>query len=323
MPTYIKRYLAGERVEVWNELMALGEAVRHKPLQTDANAVAKETMRRARCNIETLIPRLAGIGYRFAAPAIERELAKVNQRIAEPKINSYTLRLLQKEVDAGRLPASRLDARQSPGFESWMASQQEEKAALEAELERMAIMPPLENPRIFYEPEPGTAKNFSVLEKVTKGPLPLSIRTWYQHVGYVSFAGSHPVLNPAGSATADPLVVRPAAEIVMGVPIPGDDTEVSVAEIMEELERARENGKKVLTISESDRSKAGLQGGKQCKIWLPDPSADVELRNLWRPITFVAYLRSAFEWGGFPGWERDPSPPRDLIARLTEGLLPI
>ena len=54
-----------------------------------------------------------------------------------------------------------------------------------------------------------------------------------------------------------------------------------------------------------------------------DPSADVELRNLWRPITFVAYLRSAFEWGGFPGWERDPSPPRDLIAQLTEGLLPI
>jgi len=323
MPTYINRYLAGERVEVWNELMALGEAVRHKPVQADANAVVKETMRRARCNIEALITRLSGMGYRFAAPAIERELEKIDKRIAEPKINAYTLRLLEKDVAAGRLPASALDPRERPGFQEWMATQQEQKASLEAELERMATMPPLENPRIFYEPEPGTAKDLRVLEKVTKGPLPLSIRTWYQHVGYVSFAGSHPVLNPAGSATADPLVVRPAAEIIMGVPIPGDDTEVSVAEMREELERARENGKTVLTISESDRSKAGLQGGKQCKVWLPDPSADVELRNLWRPITFVAYLRSAFEWGGFPGWERDPSPPRDVIAELTEGLLPI
>src|SRR5580658_5074695 len=323
MPTYIDRYLAGERVAVWNELIALGEAVRRKPVQADANAVAEETMRRARQNIEVLIPRLSGVGYRFAAPAIERELEKIDQRIREPKINAFTLRRLEKAVAEGTLPASALDPRQRPGFQEWVATLQEEKAALEAELERMATMPPLENPKVFYWPEEQTAKSLKTIEKQTNGPLPLSLRSWYRHVGYVSFAGSHPVLNPAGSATADPLVVRPAAEIMMGVPIPGDDTEVSVAEIMEELERARENGKKVLTISESDRSKAGLLGGKQCRIWLPDPSVDVELRNLWRPITFVAYLRNAFEWGGFPGWERDPSPPRGAVAELTEGLLPL
>jgi hypothetical protein len=35
------RYLAGDRIEVWNELVALGEAVRRE-----------KTMRRARYNIE-------------------------------------------------------------------------------------------------------------------------------------------------------------------------------------------------------------------------------------------------------------------------------
>jgi hypothetical protein len=323
MPTYIDRYLAGERVAVWNELIALGEAVYRKPVQADANAVAEETMRRARRNIEVLIPRLSGMGYRFAAPAIERELERTERRIREPKINPITLRQLEKAVAEGKMPASALDPRQRPGFQQWMATLQEQKADLEAELERMAMMPPLENPKIFYSPEAQTTRSLKAIEKQTNGPLPLSLRSWYRQVGYVSFAGSHPVLSPAGSATADPLVVRPAAEIMIGVPIPGDDTEVSVAAIFEELECARQNGKQVLTISESDRSKAGLQGGKQCKIWLPEPSVDVELRNLWRPMTFVAYLRSAFEWGGFPGWERDPSPPREAIGELTEGLLPL
>jgi hypothetical protein len=305
MATYLKRYLAGERVEVWNELMALGEQVRRKPLQADANAVVEETMRRARHNIEVLITRLSGMGYRFAAPAIERELEKIHKRIAEPKINSYTLRMLEQAVAAGKLPASALNVRERPGFQEWMATLKSEKAVLEAELERMATMPPLENPRVFYDPEEQTAKNCRDIEKVTNGPLPLSIRSWYKHVGYVSIAGSHPALNPDGSATADPLVIRPVAEIMGG------------------LVSGRQNGRTALTLAVSDLNKAGLEGGKPYRIWLPSSCADVALENAWRQTTFVGYLRCAFEWGGFPGWERDPSPPTGIIAELTEGLLPI
>ena len=299
MPACLQRYLAGERIEVWNELMALGEAVRSKPAPAGVNAVIDETMRRARHNIEVLIPRLSGMGYRFAAPAIERELQKIDKQIAEPKINPYVLKLRQKAVAEGRMPASMLNPRESPGFQEWMAGLQEQRTALEAELERTATMPPIENPRVYYEPEPESARNFRVIEKLTKGPLPLSLRSWYRHVGYVSFAGSHPVLNPAGSATAAPLVVRPVAEIMMGVPIVG-----SVAEFEEELVRARQKGKTVLTISESDLSKAGLEGGKPYTVWLPEPSADVELESPWGRNTFVGYLRSAFEWGRFPGGTR-------------------
>jgi len=318
MATYLDRYLAGERVEVWNELIALGDAVRRKPVQVAATRVADEIMRRARQNIETLIARLSSMGYRFAAPAIERELAQVDKQISEPPVNSYGYRRIQEAVAEGKMPASALDLKDNPAYQAMVAQLRKQKIPLMAELERTATMPPIENPRVYYEPEPGTEKHFKTIEKVTKGPLPLSLRSWYRQVGYVSFVGSHPVLNPDGVATADPLLVRPVAEILMGVPI------VSlVAENMEDLDRARRNGKTAFTLSTNDLSKAGLDGGMPYRFWLPEASADVELRNLWRQTTFVGYLRHAFEWGGFPGWERDPSPPRDLIGELTQGLLPI
>ncbi len=65
MPTYLDRYLAGECEQVWDELMALGAAVREQPLYDDALAVARETMRRARYNVETIVARLRESGYNF------------------------------------------------------------------------------------------------------------------------------------------------------------------------------------------------------------------------------------------------------------------
>src|SRR5258708_2993173 len=65
MSSYLERYLAGEREHVWDELVAVGAAAREGPLYADALAVARETMRRVRANIETLIPRLRRIGYDF------------------------------------------------------------------------------------------------------------------------------------------------------------------------------------------------------------------------------------------------------------------
>ncbi len=65
MASYLDRYLSGEHEQVWAELVALGAAVREEPLYSDAWAVACETMRRARYNIELLIPRLEAFGYQF------------------------------------------------------------------------------------------------------------------------------------------------------------------------------------------------------------------------------------------------------------------
>jgi hypothetical protein len=65
MATFYERYINGEHAAVWAELTELGEAVREEPLCADAQAVAHETMRRVRWNIEILIRRLASHDYRF------------------------------------------------------------------------------------------------------------------------------------------------------------------------------------------------------------------------------------------------------------------
>ena len=65
MQTYLERYLQGEHLAVWAELVGLGPTIRKEPLYTDALAVAREMMTRARHNVSLLVERLKTIGYRF------------------------------------------------------------------------------------------------------------------------------------------------------------------------------------------------------------------------------------------------------------------
>lgn len=67
MTSFLERYQQGECVEVWADLQRLGAEIRQDPLWSDAVAVARETMRRARFNIELLIPRLQAEGYVFGS----------------------------------------------------------------------------------------------------------------------------------------------------------------------------------------------------------------------------------------------------------------
>lgn len=70
--SYLQRYLTGEHEAVWSDLRELGGHVRAESVYQDANAVARETMRRVRQNIELLIPRLLNLGYHFDAPLVPR-----------------------------------------------------------------------------------------------------------------------------------------------------------------------------------------------------------------------------------------------------------
>ena len=81
--TYLERYLQGEREAVWAELNALDENVFARKIRDDARAVAMETMRRARVNIQTL-------GGPFRPP---------------PKRTADTIKALEKTL-RGKLPLS-------------------------------------------------------------------------------------------------------------------------------------------------------------------------------------------------------------------------
>lgn len=312
MPTFLERYLNGECAEVWADLIGLGGKVRRKSVLLDAEAVANETMRRARHNLEILIPRLAAVGYRFAAPALERRLEHVSRTIAEPKLGSYVRRQIELAIAAGKADASALDPANNQALQMNLITYREEKAALEAELKRMKTLPPLENPRVFYPPERQTQKYLKLMEQRGAAPFPTSFLAWYKHVGYISFMGVHEVLNPPANAVADPLVV------------------VSLPDFYKSLCYANPGDKKRVALSADDLGKAGLpkstpgvESPLKYQITIPNAAADFKFENEWHATHFVEYLRRAFQWAGFPGWERDRNPPRKLILKLTEGLLPI
>lgn len=65
MPALFDRYRGGDQQGVWDELHSLGARVRDASVYGDAMAVARETMRRARANFETIIQRLDAMAYRF------------------------------------------------------------------------------------------------------------------------------------------------------------------------------------------------------------------------------------------------------------------
>jgi hypothetical protein len=62
---YLQRYVSGDRQAVWDDLRALGAAVRQEPHAHVAEAVARETMRRVRRNCQRIVDRLAVSGYEF------------------------------------------------------------------------------------------------------------------------------------------------------------------------------------------------------------------------------------------------------------------
>jgi hypothetical protein len=64
---WLNRYRAGDRAQVWTEIVGLGPDLRDDEVNlAEADAVAHETMERVRANIESLIEILPAFGYQFA-----------------------------------------------------------------------------------------------------------------------------------------------------------------------------------------------------------------------------------------------------------------
>ena len=98
MDSFLERYQRGECERVWLELQALGKRVREEPVYSDALAVARETMRRARHNCILLHERLQTIGYKFGydwAPPI-----LVARVLDEPPVLGTPLADIQERLEA-------------------------------------------------------------------------------------------------------------------------------------------------------------------------------------------------------------------------------
>jgi hypothetical protein len=94
--SYLERYLNGEHERVWADLQELGDQIRFDPLLTDALAVAHETMRRAKYNIELLYARLKTLDYQFHMP----------QEVIIPPASDVGEKIIHLEDQLGVLPLS-------------------------------------------------------------------------------------------------------------------------------------------------------------------------------------------------------------------------
>jgi len=316
---FLDRYLSGQCREVWQDLTQLGPAVREEPYRNDALSVGAETMKRARHNVELIIVKLEKLGYRFTQEADTPE--RINFAIAPESDALKAIR--EKYSQPGFVPKSEHDKAMVAKLKRIEATTQlmtkhsdflaKVVAAVRGREEKktnQADRPPaLKDSEIFSPPKSSANKDLDRFEKKLGGPLPISLRCWYEQVGAVNLMGYHEALNPKGGGESpDPLVIDPliqAAEAWFGEDLEFDSDEIE------------------LPLAPDDVSKAFESGGDPYAIKLPDAAADGLFLNERHETTFVEYLRIAFQWGGFPGWERTASRPQKELDYLRENLLPI
>ncbi len=240
MTRWLQRYRAGDRVPVWTELTALGARLRDTPAWPETVAVAAETMRRARTNVERLTELLPRHGFRF------------------------------------------------------------------------------DEPDVVHVPPATDVRDQLDHVEATIGPLPLALRCWYEFVGQVNLAGSHPDWD---FEFTDALVVEAPLEYLLL------EHETWVADRGTEWDR----GPFTIDLAPDAFHKADVSGGPPYAIRLPDDGVDGLL--LWEPhqTTFVNYLRICFRFGGLPGWDAaaldgatKPNVRRPhVLAELAAAVLPI
>jgi len=241
MRDWLVRYRRGAYAAVWDEMQALGPAIRKPAHHQAASAVVNETIQRARTNALALLEALPAIGYRFAAAREQ----------AEP---DYLLELrLQGALQYARRHGAPKDPA-NPFDHPALAWVEEEE--IDLPVRYLAGKPGRAN---YRPPTARTAEALAAAEQRRGAPLAMAVRAWFETVGSVDLAGSHPLLNRGGSVAVLRIFLDQAAEI------PASD--------------------------------AGAE--------------------------FVAGLRRAFAWAGFPGWAGQPDPPEHELAWLREKLLPL
>ncbi len=112
---------------------------------------------------------------------------------------------------------------------------------------------------------------------------------------------------------ADPLVILPCLEEEV---VPLDQMKPRPAGLGSAL-------RYTLRLAPDTIIKAGESGGDPTEVYFPDPAIDAPLHGDWEGTPFVTYLRTCFAWGGFPGLREAQDPPREDLAFLTQGLLPL
>lgn len=325
MTSFLERYLQGECEPVWDELVALGEEVQIEPLHADALAVARETMRRARSNIEALIPRLQKLGYTFGydwLPANERDFAKNKPPLYALPGPNVPARLAELERVAEGIPLSIRAWYEAIGAVNFVG------------------IPPLHWPlppwreglQRFFE-EHSHYPDWMIKQQWQEGETKwvgfhTACRQFIEtHPSYPDYTlpelwhfeqdhpGLVPLLRQIGT-WLDPLQVWSLEDQLLNAELTGyQEWEATYSEAPD--------FPRCICIAPDNLTKQEISGGSGYEIVVPCLAADARLEGEPHQTTFVNYLRLCFRWGGLPGLGDYPNPPQEDLAYLTKELLPM
>ena len=173
------------------------------------------------------------------------------------------------------------------------------------------------------------------------GPLPLSLRAFYEIVGSVNLEQSSHQLIHGWDDEADRAKLPELAVLGEEDPLVVAPIEVLHEEALEHVEIQqrlvapyRTPSRLYFCFAADEFHKAGYSGGEGYHVWLPDPAADFRIVGMYDiDEYFVAYLRATFDNGGFRGraeldLEDDqrvlkPGSRLHIVQELAADLLPI
>jgi hypothetical protein len=165
----------------------------------------------------------------------------------------------------------------------------------------------------FVRPDASSRRHLEELENAA-GPIPISLRTFWEVVGSVSLIGRSP--RKDWPEYTDPLYIDS--------PLLGIDD----CRDWEGNDGWCETESFLCTLAPDVFHKDRVSGGAPYGVRLPDPNADAVLRWEWHDVHFIQYLRIAIlEWGGFPGLSPSnparggTSRPPDFLYELKRDLL--
>jgi hypothetical protein len=323
---FLQRYEAGEHEAVWADMMALGRQVRERPYLADAFAVARETMRRARHNVEAIIERLDALGYHF--------WDGVQGPRREP--------LRKVTLGARKIEASSLDGMLSAMFEEARSLPPEALTPVMIEqlhnIYRLAVWPWQDTSRLARgERHPADAAATALFEQAKKTPPTAVATTLLADMDRQSRVAMNQLRTAwnerEGSRVETPKTVdhRKDQRVFQGVHADPLMVAIDMSEIEEWMDEAASSaGRRSMDVVVGWDAKAkarltveNVELDYGYTLAIPSGAADAILAGRTPAMNFVDYLRLAFRWGGFPGWAGEANPPRQELEFLTQGLLPL
>jgi hypothetical protein len=317
MASYLERYRQGEREQVWAELLDLGPGVREGRLYAEAKSVARETMTRARRNIELLVQRLTGLGYRFAHP----------DRVFVPADEETRRLAAEAERRTGALPLSLRAWCEVVGEVNFMGSHPKLSAYFQAPDPKDIAQSYL---GLFAKqggsgPAAGVpAAGVPATGDSLRQAVELSKRLVDEVVQRVKTGQPLSVELEAGARASKEFVERfqrPAVSV--GPDVDSDPLVVEPYFAHEDDTYDEEDGAHDVIIAPDAVHKTHHSGGGPYSIRVPEPAIDATLHGEENYGTFIEYLRTCFRWGGFPGLRASAKPPREELDYLTQGLSPL